>query len=96
MTSSPPHPHPHLLPAPTLLLTELQPGRTARIVHIHGDGSTTTRLHALGLLPEQTIRRQNTAPLGDPVAYDVEGQKISLRFSEAKLVEVLLVEDFKP
>lgn len=72
-------------------LTDLKHGKTARILEILGEDSNSLRLRSLGLLPGQHIRRRNTAPLGDPVAYEVEGQKISLRRTEAKLVEIELL-----
>jgi len=69
-------------------LDRLPAGETARVVKIHGDGDSAVRLHALGILPGSRIHRRQTAPLGDPVAYDVNGQKISLRRGEASLIEV--------
>jgi Fe2+ transport system protein FeoA len=45
----------------------------------------------MGLLPGREIRRENTAPLGDPVAYLMDGEKISIRRAEAQTVEIELV-----
>lgn len=72
-------------------LTDLRYGKTAKIVQISSESDSAVRLHALGMLPERTIRRRQKAPFGDPVAYEMEGQKISIRRAEAELVEIELV-----
>lgn len=71
-----------------LSLQGLRCGLSGKIIALHGDSDSVTRLHALGFLPGRTIRHRNTAPLGDPVAYEINGQKISMRRSEACLVEI--------
>ena len=69
-------------------LSELKRGQSAEVRTIHGEGDTVTRLYALGLLPGARIEHVNTAPLGDPVAYRIEGQKISMRRSDSAHVEI--------
>jgi len=46
------------------------------------------KLLEMGLLADQPIRVLFRAPLGDPMAIDVNGYVLSLRLSEAKLVTV--------
>lgn len=69
-------------------LAQLGKGEWGRVVEIHGDSDTVTRLHALGFLRGCEVRHRNTAPLGDPVAYEFNGQKVSLRRAEARLVQI--------
>lgn len=69
-------------------LSDLKRGQTAMVLRIHGESDTVTRLYALGLLPGSRIRHTNTAPLGDPVAYLIEGQKISMRRADSICVEI--------
>jgi ferrous iron transport protein B len=69
-------------------LTALRYGQPAKIVAIHGEDESAVRLHSLRVLPGCDIARANTAPLGDPVAYLIDGQKISLRLSDAEAVEI--------
>jgi ferrous iron transport protein B len=69
-------------------LSELRSGHTGRIVALHGEGESAIRLHALGFLPGKMVRHRNTAPLGDPSVYELDGHKVSLRRSEADLIEV--------
>jgi ferrous iron transport protein A len=76
-----------------VFLDRVRGGRSARIVALHGDSDSVSRLHALGFLPGRMVRHRNTAPLGDPVAFEIQGQKISMRRSEARLVEVVELSD---
>ncbi len=72
-------------------LADLQHGQTARILAIETGGDAAVRLHALGLLPRRLIRRENTAPLGDPVAFLIEEQKVSIRLADARAVAIELL-----
>lgn len=63
-------------------------GRDYRVVGVEGEDDISSRLHSLGFLEGRLVRRRNTAPLGDPVAYEIDGQKISLRRREARHVVV--------
>ena len=72
-------------------LTALRYGQPAKIVAIHGEGESSIRLHSLRILPGCEVTRANTAPLGDPVAYIIDGQKISLRLADAESVEIELL-----
>jgi Fe2+ transport system protein FeoA len=72
-------------------LADLKRGLSGRVTALRGDSDSVTRLHALGFLPGRVIRHRNTAPLGDPVAFEINGQKISMRRSEARLVEIEMV-----
>jgi len=69
-------------------LDQIGKGQAARIVDVRGEGDNVGRLHALGFLPGKIVRHRNTAPLGDPVAYEIDGQKISMRRADAAQVEV--------
>lgn len=72
-------------------LRHLRYHQRARVVKVHGEGETAVRLQSLGLLPGREIHRENTAPLGDPVAYRVDGQKISVRLADADAVEIEII-----
>jgi len=69
-------------------LDRLRGERWATIVAVQGESESTARLHAMGFLPGRKVRHRNTAPLGDPAAYELENQKVSLRRSEAAMVEI--------
>ncbi len=69
-------------------LSGLRSQAEARVVAIHGENEIVTRLHAMGVLPGKMIKHANTAPLGDPVAYLVDGFKIGIRRADAACVEI--------
>jgi ferrous iron transport protein A len=69
-------------------LENLRRGESGKILGIFGDSDSVVRLHALGFLPGRLVRHCHTAPLGDPVAYEIDSQKISMRRADASLVEI--------
>jgi ferrous iron transport protein A len=58
------------------------------IVSVASDCGRAGRLAALGFLPGRKVRVSRVAPLGDPISIEMEGQEISVRRSEANLIEV--------
>ena len=46
------------------------------------------KLIDMGLFPGKTVSVMFKAPFGDPIAVDVDGYTLSLRKSEASLIEV--------
>ncbi len=74
-----------------MTLDTLAPQRAARIVSIGGRGALAQRLMAMGFLPGTTVRVVQIAPLGDPIAVELDGWRVSLRRAEAATLEVLTV-----
>ena len=72
-----------------MTLSNLTPGMTARITgYESGNRSYRSKLLALGLTRGTAIRLINQAPLGDPVQIEVRGFNVSLRKSEAAVVQI--------
>ena len=69
-------------------LDQLEPGQTATVTAIRGQGSFRRRLLELGLVAGTPITRQGSAPLGDPLTYRVRGAVLALRRVDAKTVDV--------
>lgn len=69
-------------------LDELQTGQKAKIVKILGHGAFRKRLIEMGFVKGHDIEVLLHAPLKDPIKYSIMGYEISLRRSEAHLVEV--------
>ena len=67
-------------------LHQLQPGQRGRV--IGWTGSPPARLLEMGLLPGTEIEVVRLAPLGDPMDIRVRGYHLSLRKSEAEMVEI--------
>ncbi len=69
-------------------LSELTNGQRARVVEVDARGEVGQRILEMGVTPGVDIRLVASAPLGDPMAFDVRGYRLSLRRAEAALVEV--------
>ncbi len=69
-------------------LASLAMGSMARVIRVHGDGEVSLRLLEMGLTPGVTVTMVGQAPLGDPLEFMIRGYRLSLRRSEAALVEV--------
>jgi Fe2+ transport system protein FeoA len=69
-------------------LHELKRGEQARVRRLGGDPALVQRLSEMGILPGVPIRFLQRAPLGDPLAFDVEGRRFSLRRVDAARIEV--------
>jgi ferrous iron transport protein A len=70
------------------LLSELPVGRSGRVVAVLGDGEVSCRLMEMGLTPGVAIKVLGTAPWGDPLEIELRNYRLSLRKSEAELVEI--------
>jgi ferrous iron transport protein A len=42
----------------------------------------------LGFIPGRKVKVTRFAPLGDPISVEVDGQEISLRRAEARIIQV--------
>lgn len=71
-----------------MTLDQLETGQAATIRRINGAGQVRRRLLDMGLVRGSTIEMVKAAPMGDPIDYLVRGYHLSLRQSEAQLVEV--------
>lgn len=71
-------------------LSELKPGERGVVVKTHGEGWTRKRLLDMGVTKSAEVVFKKKAPLGDPVQVQLRGYELSMRKSEADLVEVEL------
>jgi Fe2+ transport system protein FeoA len=69
-------------------LSQLALDRAAAIVGVGGPAPLARRLLAMGFLPGAPVRVVGVAPLGDPITVELDGWRVSLRRSEASLLEV--------
>ena len=70
------------------MLGDVKPGRKARIRCHHAKGAVRQRLLDLGFVPESEVDIIRRAPLGDPIQCKVANYNVTLRKSEASLIEV--------
>lgn len=70
-----------------MTILDLKPGQRARIAGWSSD-NPPARLLEMGMLPGSEIELVRFAPLGDPIDLKIRGFHLSIRKSEAGLVEV--------
>jgi Fe2+ transport system protein FeoA len=69
-------------------LSELGTGQRGRVVSVDARAEVGQRILEMGVTPGVTVQMIAAAPMGDPIAYEVRGYRLSLRRAEAALVEV--------
>lgn len=69
-------------------LTDLKKGQAARVVGVEGDGEISRRLMEMGFVNGKSVVLIKTAPFSEPLEYDLDGFKITLRRGEADLVSI--------
>ncbi|HAW58620.1 MAG TPA: ferrous iron transport protein B, partial [Bacteroidales bacterium] len=70
-------------------LEDLKEGETGVIARVKGKGAFRRRIMDMGFIPGQEITVVRRAPLQDPVEYSIMGYFVSIRRSEARLIEIL-------
>lgn len=70
-------------------LSELKSGESATIIKVMGHGGFRRRIMEMGFVRGERVQVILNAPLKDPIEYRIMGYDISLRRSEAEMVEVL-------
>lgn len=74
-------------------LSELKTGEKASIVKVSGHGGFRKRIVEMGFVKGKVVESLLNAPLNDPIKYKVMGYEVSLRRSEAALIEVMSEEE---
>jgi ferrous iron transport protein A len=72
----------------TLVAAELEVGQSGRVLRVFGSDEVSRRILEMGVTPGVEIRRLGTAPLGDPLEFELRGYRLSLRKSEAQHIEL--------
>jgi len=74
-------------------LSDLKTGQTGVVVKILGHGAFRKRVMEMGFVRGRSIDVVLDAPLKDPIKYSIMGYEVSLRRSEAQLIEVVRTDD---
>lgn len=69
-------------------LREVGIGQTATVVRLHGEGAIKRRIMDMGVTKGIEVYVRKVAPLGDPIEVTVRGYELSIRKSDAEMVEV--------
>ncbi|MDD4605911.1 MAG: ferrous iron transport protein B [Dysgonamonadaceae bacterium] len=77
-------------------LSELHTGEKAYIIKVNGSGAFRKRLLEMGFVRGQEIKSILNAPLKDPIKYNIMEYEVSLRRSEAVMIEISMVKQDIP
>lgn len=72
-------------------LSELQTGQKAYIVKVNGSGAFRKRILEMGFVRGEEVKSILNAPLKDPIKYEIMEYEVSLRRSEAVMIEISML-----
>lgn len=76
-------------------LSDLKKDDRGIITKVLGRGAFRKRIIEMGFVQGQEVEVVRSAPLGDPIYYKVMGYNVSLRKSDAELVEVVSLNEYR-
>lgn len=74
-------------------LSDLQNNQKGIITKVRGRGAFRKRITEMGFIRGKEVKVIKPAPLRDPVEYQLMGYEVSLRRSEAELIEIITEEE---
>ncbi len=69
-------------------LRDVAVGATVTVQKLHGTGAVKRRIMDMGVTKGVDIYVRKVAPLGDPFEVTVRGYELSIRKSDAEMIEV--------
>ena len=69
-------------------LKDVKIGSTVKVVKLHGEGAIKRRIMDMGITKGVELYVRKAAPFGDPIEIYVRGYELSIRKSDAEMVEV--------
>ena len=69
-------------------LRDAKIGDAVKVIKLHGEGAVRRRIMDMGITKNVEIFVRKVAPLGDPIEINVRGYELSLRKSDAEMIEV--------
>jgi len=76
-------------------LSDLSSNDQCVITKVHGHGAFRKRITEMGFVKGKKVSVIKNAPLQDPIEYEIMGYRVTLRRSEAQLIEVISMEQSK-
>ena len=74
-------------------LSDLKTGERGVIVKVMGHGGFRKRIVEMGFIKGKVVDVLQNAPLQDPVKYKIMGYEVSLRRTEAEMIEIISTEE---
>ncbi len=70
-------------------LKDARVGKKYMVEKLHGEGAVRRRIMDMGITRNVEVYIRKVAPLGDPIEINVRGYELSLRRSDAEMIEVM-------
>lgn len=70
-----------------MTLREAKIGQTVKVKRLKGVGAVKRRIMDMGITKGTDVFIRKVAPLGDPIEVTVRGYELSLRKSDAEMIE---------
>ena len=67
---------------------DLRVGESSVVVKLYGEGALRRRIMDMGITKGTKVTLRKVAPLGDPLELRVRGYELSIRKSDAEMIEV--------
>jgi Fe2+ transport system protein FeoA len=74
-----------------MMLADLKPGQSGKILKISVTGALKRRLMDMGVVGGTEVRVKKVAPMGDPIEVRIKSYDLSLRLGEARQIEVEVI-----
>ena len=69
-------------------LKDAKVGETVRVKKLYGEGPVKRRIMDMGITKGVDLHVRKVAPLGDPMELNVRGYELSVRKTDAEMIEV--------
>lgn len=69
-------------------LKNVKIGSTVKVKKLHGEGPVRRRIMDMGITKGIDVTVCKVAPLGDPIELTVRGYQLSIRKSDAEMIEI--------
>lgn len=69
-------------------LSSARIGDTVTVVKLHGEGAVKRRIMDMGITRGVAVQIRKVAPLGDPMELNVRGYELSVRKTDAEMIEI--------
>ena len=72
-------------------LRQVKVGGTVSVVKLHGEGAVKRRIMDMGITKGIELHVRKVAPLGDPVEVTVRNYELTIRRSDAEIIQTEVV-----
>ena len=75
-----------------ITLNTVKQGEIVEVAKLHGEGALRRRVMDMGIVKGTHIFVRKVAPLGDPIEINLRGYELTIRKTEADIIEVMQIK----